>query len=127
MYAWEKPFAVIVECIRAAEMQKIQFVTYVRAVYLSFVVFTSRTVLFLTLLAFVLMGNSLRPDITFTLATYFEVLQFSFAFFFPQALILVGESMVSIRRLEVCNSNILARRSVALLELGDSFSRIFYC
>ena len=100
MYAWEKPFAAIVKGIRAAEMQNIRFATFVRAIYLSFVVFTSRTVLFLTLLAFVLMGNSLRPDITFTLATYFEVLQFSFAFFFPQALILAGESMVSIGRLE---------------------------
>ena len=100
MYAWEKPFAAIVKGIRTAEMQNIRFATYVRAVYLSFVVFTSRTVLFLTLLAFVMMGNSLRPEITFSLATYFEVLQFSFAFFFPQALILAGESMVSIGRLE---------------------------
>lgn len=92
----------IVATIRNSEVTKLRLTAYVRATYLAFIVITSRTVLFLTLISFVLMGHHLRPDITYMLATYFEILQLTTALMFPQALILASETMVSIRRLEVC-------------------------
>lgn len=101
MYAWEKPFEKIVAAIRATEIKKIKFMSYIRAVYLALVVFTNRSVLFLTLLCFVLMGHYPRAEVTFMLFSYFEILQLTTTLMFPQALLLCGESLVSIRRLEV--------------------------
>ncbi|XP_076243257.1 ATP-binding cassette sub-family C member 4 [Calliopsis andreniformis] len=100
MYAWEKPFMKIVASIRTSEIKKLRLTSYVRGIYLSFAVFTNRLVLFFTLLSFVLRGYQLRPEITYMMATYFEILQLSATLFFPQALILVGETMVSIKRFE---------------------------
>lgn len=101
MYAWEKPFEKIVKAIRSTEIQNIQNSTCIRAVYLALVVFSNRVVLFSTLTSFVLMGNQVRVELTFMLACYFEMLQLTTTLMFPQALLLIGETLVSIKRLEV--------------------------
>ncbi|XP_043261450.1 uncharacterized protein LOC122402590 [Colletes gigas] len=100
MYVWEKPFATILANIRASEIAKIRIWSYVRATYLSFVVFANRAVLFFTLLSYVSMGNKLKPDTTFMLATYYEMLQLVIAYFCPQAFIVSAEVMVSLRRIQ---------------------------
>ncbi|XP_017760874.1 PREDICTED: multidrug resistance-associated protein 4-like [Eufriesea mexicana] len=100
MYAWEKPFEKIVAATRATEIKKISLTSYIRAGYLALVVFTNRTVLFLTLLSFVLMESFPRAEVTFMLFSYFEILQLTTTLMFPQALLLAGETLVSIRRLE---------------------------
>lgn len=101
MYAWEKPFEKIVKAARSIEIKKIGNTSYVRAVYLALMVFTNRIILFLTLLSYVLLGYNLRPEITFMLSSYFEILQLTTTLFFPQALLMAGETLVSIKRLEV--------------------------
>ncbi|XP_070149139.1 ATP-binding cassette sub-family C member 4-like isoform X2 [Polyergus mexicanus] len=100
MYAWEKPFSKIVSITRALEIKKIQFSSYVRAAHLAIAVFTERLLLYFTLIMFVLSGNDLNADVTYTLATFFNILQLTVASFFPQALISLGEAMVSMNRLE---------------------------
>ncbi|CAL7941694.1 unnamed protein product [Xylocopa violacea] len=100
MYAWEEPFDRIVASIRANEITKIRHSIYIRGVYLAFVVFTTRVVLFITLSSYVLLGNIPRADLTFMLSSYFEVLQLTSTLLFPQALMLTGETLVSIKRLE---------------------------
>lgn len=101
MYAWEKPFNKIVSMTRAQEIKKIKFSSYVRAVNLAIVVFTERLLLYFTLLTFVLSGNNLNADVTYTLATFYNILQLTAALFFPHALIILGETIVSMNRLEV--------------------------
>lgn len=101
MYAWEKPFSKIVSITRKMEIQKIKFSSYVRAAYLAIIVFTERLILYVTLVMFVLMGNDLTADVTYEMSTYFNMLQLTAALYFPQALIQIGESMVSLNRLEV--------------------------
>ncbi|XP_046746878.1 ATP-binding cassette sub-family C member 4-like isoform X1 [Diprion similis] len=99
MYSWEKPFDLIVSKVRAAEMKLIGYTSYLRGIYLSIMLFSERITLFLTLIAFVLPGNSLTADITFSLATLFSVLQVTCAVCFPQAVVLAGETAVSLERL----------------------------
>lgn len=101
MYAWEKPFSKIVSITRALEIQKIKFSSYVRAAYLAIIVFTERLLLYFTLMQFVLSGNNMTADLTYILTTYFNILQLTAACFFPQAIIILGEAMVSMNRLEV--------------------------
>ncbi|XP_017890581.1 multidrug resistance-associated protein 4-like [Ceratina calcarata] len=100
MYAWEKPFQKILTFIRSSEIRNIGYSLYMRALYLSFVVFTTRVVLFLTILSFILLGNKPRAELTFMLATYFEMIQLTATLFFPQALLLLGETLVSIERIQ---------------------------
>jgi len=103
MYAWEKPFSKIVSMTRELEINKIKFSSYVRAAYLAIIVFTERLTLYFALITFVLMGNDLTADVTYEMSTYFNMLQLTTALYFPQALIMLGESMVSLNRLEVYN------------------------
>lgn len=101
MYAWEKPFSKIVSLTRKLEIKKIIFSSYVRAAYLAIIVFTERLTLYFTLITFVLIGNDLTANVTFEMSTYFNMLQLTASLFFPQALIMIGETMVSMNRLEV--------------------------
>lgn len=101
MYGWEKPFSKIVSVTRKLEINMIKFSSYVRAAYLAIIVFTERLILYFTLIIFVLTGNDLTADVTYEMATYFNLLQLTAALYFPQALIQLGESMVSMYRLEV--------------------------
>jgi len=101
MYAWEKPFSQIVSVIRKLEIKQIQFSSYVRATYLAIIVFTERLTVYFTIITFVLMGNNLTADVAYAMSTYFNILQLFVALYFPQGLILLGESIVSFNRLEV--------------------------
>ncbi|KYN26716.1 Multidrug resistance-associated protein 4, partial [Trachymyrmex cornetzi] len=100
MYAWEKPFSQIVSVIRKLEIKQIKFSPCVRAAYLAIVVFTERLTVYFTLITFVLMGNNFTADVTYEMSTYFNILQLVVALYFPQGLILLGESIVSFNRLE---------------------------
>ncbi|KYN41927.1 Multidrug resistance-associated protein 4 [Trachymyrmex septentrionalis] len=55
---------------------------------------------YFTLITFVLMENNLTADVTYEMSTYFNILQLVVALYFPQGLILLGESIVSFNRLE---------------------------
>ncbi|XP_046428414.1 ATP-binding cassette sub-family C member 4-like [Neodiprion fabricii] len=99
MYSWEKPFELLVSKVRALEIKLIAYTSYLRGFYLSIMVFSERVTLYLTLITFVLMGNYLTADVTFVLATLFNVLQLTCAIAFPQAIIQAGETAVSLNRL----------------------------
>ncbi|XP_046598085.1 ATP-binding cassette sub-family C member 4-like isoform X1 [Neodiprion lecontei] len=99
MYAWEKPFELIVSKVRAVEMKLVGYTSYLRGIYLSITVFTEKTTLFLTLIVFVLNGNSLTANITFVLSTLFNVLQFTCAICLPKAILMAGETAVSLERI----------------------------
>ncbi|XP_036143719.1 multidrug resistance-associated protein 4 isoform X2 [Monomorium pharaonis] len=100
MYAWEKPFSKIVSVTRELEINKIKFSSYVRAICLATVVFIQRLSIYFTLITFVLTGNNLTADVTYEIVTICNILERSVVFCFPQALIIIGETMVSMNRLE---------------------------
>jgi len=82
MYAWEKPFNKIVSITRALEIKKIKLSAYVRTTNIATIVFTQRLLLYFTLIMFVLSGNNLNADVTYTLATFFNIIQLTAVFFF---------------------------------------------
>jgi ATP-binding cassette subfamily C (CFTR/MRP) protein 4 len=101
MYAWEKAFTTIVSMARILEIQKIKFLSYVRGAYMAVIVFTERLILYFTLITFVFLGNELTADVTYMLSTFFNILQLITALYFPLALNMLAETIVSINRLEV--------------------------
>lgn len=63
-------------------------------------VFTERLALYLTLIAFVLLGHKLSSDIVFSMAQLFNSIQLYMCIYYPHALANFAEAKVSIKRLE---------------------------
>lgn len=63
MYAWEIPFQKVVGEKRMAELKEVRLSTLIRTLFLGFMIFTERTALFITILVFVLTGNSMSANV----------------------------------------------------------------
>ncbi|XP_071056450.1 probable multidrug resistance-associated protein lethal(2)03659 [Onthophagus taurus] len=100
MYAWEKPFEKLVDLARIDEVKAIKTANYIRAIFLSSMVFIERTTLFFTVIAYVLTENDLSSDMVFTVAQFLNVLQSAVAVMLPLAIQSGAESLVSIQRIK---------------------------
>nr|XP_026485069.1 multidrug resistance-associated protein 4-like isoform X1 [Vanessa tameamea] len=100
MYAWEKPFEKVVALARKNEINCITSASYLRGVYLSFMVFTERLTLYITLLSYSLFGYQVTADIAFPLAQMFNILQATVAILLPMSLSMLLESYTSVRRIQ---------------------------
>ncbi|KAM7362920.1 CF transmembrane conductance regulator isoform 2-T6 [Cochliomyia hominivorax] len=100
MYAWEKPFQLVVKEARRKEIKQIRYASYLRGFYLSTMVFTERSTLYITIAAAVLMGNMISADIVFSMAGYYNILQLVAAIWYPLAVSFGAEALVSLKRIQ---------------------------
>ncbi|XP_058797685.1 probable multidrug resistance-associated protein lethal(2)03659 isoform X2 [Phymastichus coffea] len=100
MYTWEKPFSALIAQARANEIKVIRGMSYIRGAIMSFIIFSTRLSLFITIVAYVLLGNNITTDLVFMLTAYYNILRTNMTVFFPQGITQVAEVMVSIRRLQ---------------------------
>uniref|UniRef100_A0A2C9GW86 Uncharacterized protein n=1 Tax=Anopheles farauti TaxID=69004 RepID=A0A2C9GW86_9DIPT len=100
MYAWEKPFHKVVSMARKKEVRQIRWASYIRGIYLSTMIFTERSTLFLAIACCVIEGRSITADIVFPMAQFFNILQLTAAIFYPLAVSLGAEALVSIDRIQ---------------------------
>ncbi|KAG7207731.1 hypothetical protein KM043_009345 [Ampulex compressa] len=100
MYCWEKPFSALIESARRREINVIRATSYIRGVTMSFIIFTTRMSLFITVLAYVLYGRKITAEKVFMLTAYYNILRQTMTVFFPQGITQVAEAVVSIRRLQ---------------------------
>ncbi|XP_037945079.1 multidrug resistance-associated protein 4 [Teleopsis dalmanni] len=100
MYAWEKPFQAVVAEARRREIKQIRYASFLRGFYLSTMVFTERSTLYITIAAAVLMGNMISADIVFSAAGYYNILQLVAAIWYPLAVSFGAEALVSLRRIQ---------------------------
>ncbi|XP_033334914.2 ATP-binding cassette sub-family C member 4 isoform X1 [Megalopta genalis] len=100
MYTWEKPFSALVEKARKREINVIRLTSLIRGVTMSFIMFSTRLSLFITILAYVLYGKNITAEKVFMLTAYYNILRQTMTVFFPQGITQVAEAMVSIKRLE---------------------------
>jgi hypothetical protein len=94
MYAWETPFRNVVKLARKKEIDQIQWASYIRGIYLSTMVFTERSTLFIAIIACIYEGRPITADLVFSMATFFNVLQLTAAIFYPLAVSLGAEALV---------------------------------
>ncbi|KAB0802273.1 hypothetical protein PPYR_04459 [Photinus pyralis] len=99
MYTWEKPFAKLVAFARRYEIKSLRLTAYIRACVLSFIMFTTRLSLFVTILAYVLFGNEIDAKKVFVLTGFYNVVRQSMTVYFPQGIAQIAEANVSIKRL----------------------------
>lgn len=100
MYAWEKPFAGLVEMARRKEIRVIRYVSYIRGILLSFIMFTTRVSVFLSLVGYALLGNVISAEKAFMVTAYYNLLRVSMTVFFPQGIGQFAETLVSISRIQ---------------------------
>lgn len=100
MYAWEKPFGRVISLARQREIKAIRFVSWIRGILLSFIMFSSRVSIFTSLVMYALLGNVLTAQKAFVVTAYYNVLRQTMTVFFPQAIGMLAEAIVSVKRLE---------------------------
>lgn len=100
MYAWEKPFQYVVAEARRLEVQQIRYASYIRGINVSTMVFIERSTLFLTVVACIIRNYHITADVVFSAAQFFNILQLNAAIFYPLAVSLGAEALVSINRIE---------------------------
>lgn len=100
MYAWEKPFCAMVELARKLELRVVTKSSYIRGIYMTFNLFTTRMALYCTLIAMLMFGDNLTADKVFVISSYFNILAHTMTGMFVRGFAELAECMVAIRRLQ---------------------------
>ncbi|KAI8123085.1 putative multidrug resistance-associated protein lethal(2)03659 [Lucilia cuprina] len=97
MYAWEKSFAKVVAEVRLKEVKAIRGTSYIHAA-LSCTSMISPLSVFLALVSYVYMGDTLTAKRVYTVSSYFNMLNDSMVHFWPLSITFIAEACVSARR-----------------------------
>ncbi|XP_055908743.1 probable multidrug resistance-associated protein lethal(2)03659 [Eupeodes corollae] len=100
MYAWEIPFGKMVAQARKKEITPIRYVSYIRGILLSFIMFLTRVSIFTSLVGYVLLGYMLTAKQAFMVTAYYNILRTTMTVFFPQGISQLAEALVSIKRIQ---------------------------
>lgn len=86
--------------VSSKEIKVIRYVSYVRGILLSFIMFTTRVSIFASLVAFALLGNLVTAEKAFVITAYYNILRQTMTVFFPQGIGQLAETLVSIKRIQ---------------------------
>ncbi|XP_074115828.1 ATP-binding cassette sub-family C member 4-like [Cotesia typhae] len=100
MYAWEKPFEMIVTKSRLEEIKKVHYSNKIKALYTNLSEFTQKIMTFTTIVVFILNGNSLPTRQIFGIIIYYNTLELLMTLFFPMSIVLLIQSLIAIKRIE---------------------------
>ncbi|XP_045469838.1 probable multidrug resistance-associated protein lethal(2)03659 isoform X2 [Harmonia axyridis] len=99
MYAWEKPFAKLIGIARRYEIKMLRIAGFMKGIILSFIIFNTRLSIFASIIAYVLLGNSINAEKVFVLTSFYNILRATMTVFFPTGIVMVAEANVSVNRL----------------------------
>ncbi|KAJ8918452.1 hypothetical protein NQ315_008149 [Exocentrus adspersus] len=100
MYAWEKPFANLVEMSRRREMSQISATSTIRALMITCVSVLHRSAVYLCILTYVVTGGRINATYAYTLASFYAILRQAVTMFLPRAVTQFAEAHVSVKRIE---------------------------
>lgn len=102
MYAWEQPFAKLITFARKMELKIVRKSSYVRALYMTFVLFTTRMAIFCTMLSIALLygSNEITAAKVFVITSYFNIIAISMSQLFVRGIAEIAEVLVAFRRLQ---------------------------
>ncbi|XP_068446641.1 ATP-binding cassette sub-family C member 4-like isoform X2 [Clinocottus analis] len=100
MYAWEKPFAVLVSEVRRKEISKIMKSSYLRGLNMASFFCASKIILFVTFTTYVLLGNTITASSVFVTVSLYTAVRLTVTLFFPNAIEKLYETRVSILRIQ---------------------------
>lgn len=99
MYAWEKPFSKLILMARKLELKVVKKNAYVRGLYMTFLLFTTRMALFCTMLTMALTQNEITAARIFVVSAYFNILSQTMSQMFVRGVAEIAEVLVALGRL----------------------------
>ncbi|XP_063700314.1 ATP-binding cassette sub-family C member 4-like [Culicoides brevitarsis] len=99
-YAWEVPFAKLIRVARKMELRVVRKSSYVRALYMTFMLFTTRMALFATMLAIVVLGDELTASKVYVTAAYYAIISSTMSQMWVRGVAEIAEAFVSIKRIK---------------------------
>ncbi|KAG5875254.1 hypothetical protein JTB14_011933 [Gonioctena quinquepunctata] len=105
MYAWEKPFEKLIRYARKSELKVVIKSSYVRALFMTFNLFTTKAALFCTLLTMALTDQEITATKAFVFMSYFNILSQTMSSMFVRGISEIAELFVSIKRLQEFMTN----------------------
>ncbi|XP_055319307.1 ATP-binding cassette subfamily C member 4-like [Sitodiplosis mosellana] len=102
IYAWEKPFSNLVSTARKMELNIIRKTSFVRGLYMTFNLFTTRAAVFCTMLAIALLYGSdqITADKVFVISSYFSIISMTMGQIFVRGVAEIAEALVALKRLQ---------------------------
>lgn len=102
MYAWEIPFTKLITFARRSELKIVLKNSYVRALYMTFMLFTTRMALFCTMLSIALMygEENIRASKIFVISAYFNIVAHTMSQMFVRGVAEIAEALVAFKRLQ---------------------------
>ena len=100
MYVWEIPYSLLVEKARRKEVDVIKKYSIVEQFGLTLDIYVPRISLFITILTYVLTGNTIDAEKVFMTTAFYTILRSSMTIGFALSVHQLAEAAVSIRRLE---------------------------
>lgn len=81
------------------EIRAVTGASYVRGVLLSFIMFSTRISIFISIFAYILFGETIYAEQVFVITSFYSILRQSMTIFFPQGIGQIAEANISIKRL----------------------------
>lgn len=100
-YAWELPFSRLIASARKMELKIVRKNAYVRALYMTFLLFTTRTGVFCTMLSIVMLygTDQLTASKVFVISAYFSIVSLTMSQLFVRGVAEIAEALVAMKRL----------------------------
>lgn len=99
MYAWEKPFSKLISMARKLELRVVRQNAYLRGIYMTFLLFTTRMALFCTMLTMTLSEKEITAARIFVVSAYFNILAHVMSQMFVRGVAEIAEVLVAMERL----------------------------
>ncbi|XP_034942392.1 probable multidrug resistance-associated protein lethal(2)03659 isoform X1 [Chelonus insularis] len=100
MYAWEKPFCIMVALARKLELKVVQKFSWIRGIYMTFNLFTTRAAIYCTLVGMMFFSQQITAEKAFVIASFFNVLANTMSAMFVRGVAEIAECIVAVRRLQ---------------------------
>nr|AKC42147.1 ABCC4 [Petromyzon marinus] len=99
MYAWENPFALLVNSIRRLEVSKVLKASFLRGMNMAWF-FMAKLILFFTFMTYTLMGHPITAARVFVAVSLYNAVRLTVTLFFPSAIQATSEALVSNSRIQ---------------------------
>lgn len=102
MYAWEIPFAKLITLARRMELKIVRKSSYVRGLYMTFMLFTTRMAIFCTMLSITLLYGSdkITASKVFVISSYYGIIAHTMSQMFVRGVAEIAEALVAFKRLQ---------------------------
>lgn len=102
MYTWEIPFAKLIAFSRKMELKIVRKTSHLRAIHMTFILYTTRLALFCTMLSIAIFygPDQITAAKVFMISSYFSVIAMTTSQRFVRAVTEVSESLVAIQRVQ---------------------------